>query len=161
MSNQSAIDFAKLIAELPAWNNGAGISVESWIGCAGNFELAVGYSRLFWPDFVEHEDCVFFADFAVDSYRGFMDQCNGDRRRVETVMNHRHVFDYFSHAGGSATEAQIIYLGRVLKDIWQAKLMRDFPHRHFVVSFPEGPYEDLIDYEVSFWQGSTARRPGG
>lgn len=161
MSDRSDIDFAKLIPELPAWNNGAGISVESWVGCSGSLDLAVGYSRLFWPEFTEYESCVFFAGFSIDSYRGFMEQCKGDRRSVETVMNHRHVFDYFSHNGGSASEAQIIYLGRILKEIWQTKLARDFPRRRFVVSFPEGPYKELIHYEISFWQAAAAEPLGG
>ena len=39
--------YPELIPELPTWNNGAGISVEAWVGCSGNFELAIGYSRLF------------------------------------------------------------------------------------------------------------------
>jgi hypothetical protein len=93
-----------------------------------------------------------FAGFSADAYRGFMEQCSGDRRRVEAVMNHRHVFDYFSQAGGSATAAQILYFGRVLKDMWQAKLCRDFPGRRFIVSFSEGPYDDLAEYEVTFRQ---------
>jgi hypothetical protein len=148
----SDIDFAELIPDLPVWNNGRGISVEHWTGCSGSFELAVGYSRLFWPNFVEHEGCVFFADFSAESYRGFMERCKGDRRRVEAVMNHRHVFDYFSHAGGVATQAQILYLGRVLRDIWRTKLTHEFPDRAFVVSFPEGPFENIIHYAVTFWQ---------
>jgi hypothetical protein len=152
----SPVDFAQLIPELPRWNNGAGIGVDSWIGCRGNFELAVGYSVLFWPSFIEHNGCVFFSDFSEESYRGFMQQCNGDRRQVETVMNHCHIFDYFSHANGHATAAQLLYLGRVLKEIWQVKLAADFPQRCFTVSFAEGPYEDLHDYEVSFWQSSGA-----
>ena len=160
MTNRSNIDFSKLIPDLPTWNNGAGISVEGWIMCVGTFELAVGYSRLFWPEFVECEGCVFFGEFSVDSYHAFSEQCKGNRRRIETVMNHRHLFYYFSHAGGSATETQIIYLGRVLKDIWQIKLARDFPGRKFVVNFSEGPHEGLIEYEVSFWQGSAAEAPG-
>ena len=153
-------DFSSLIPELPKWNDGRGISVEAWVACAGSFELAVGYSRLFWPDFVEHESCVFFADFSPDSYCGFMERCKGDRRAVESVMNHRHVFDYFSHHGGSATEAQIVYLGRLLRDIWQAKLARDFPGRKFVVDFFEGPFEDLIQYEVTFCQEAPPDRRG-
>lgn len=152
MSNDQPIDFTKLIPELPDWNNGAGISVEGWVACSGSFELAIGYSRLFWPDFVEHDGCVLFAGFSEEAYRGFKDQCGSDRQSLEAVLNHRHVFDYFSHYDGSATEAQILYLGRVLKDIWQAKLARDFPGRSFVVSFPEGPFEDLFEYEVTFWQ---------
>jgi hypothetical protein len=62
-------DYTKLIPELPDWNNGKGIDVESWIDCTGNFQLAVGYSTLFWPRFVEFEDCVLREGFSVDSYR--------------------------------------------------------------------------------------------
>ena len=36
-------------AELAAWNNGAGIDIESWVGCEGKFSLAVGYSSIFGP----------------------------------------------------------------------------------------------------------------
>ena len=28
--------------ELAAWNNGAGIDLESWVGCEGRFALASG-----------------------------------------------------------------------------------------------------------------------
>jgi hypothetical protein len=154
------IDFTTLIPELKSWNNGHGISVEAWVGCSGTFELAVGYSRLFWPDFIQHDDCVFLANgFTVDNYRAWLEQCHGDRERVETVMNHRHVFDYFSHAGGIASEAQIVYLGRVLRDMWTVKLRQEFPDRTFVVSFPEGPFEDLVDYEVTFWQSAAESGP--
>jgi len=47
-----------------------------------------------------------------------------------------------------------------LMDIWAAKLARDFPDRRFVVSFPEGPFEDLIEYQVTFRQAATDRRSG-
>lgn len=40
-------DFSDLILELPRWNNGDGIDAESWIGCVGNYELAIGYSLIF------------------------------------------------------------------------------------------------------------------
>jgi hypothetical protein len=42
-------------AELAAWNNGAGIDIESWVGCEGKFSLAVGYSSIFWPSFTLFE----------------------------------------------------------------------------------------------------------
>jgi hypothetical protein len=156
----SPVDYSQLIPELPRWNNGAGIAVDSWIGCVGNFELAVGYSVLFWPDFTEFDGCVFFADFSEQSYRGFMQQCAGDRQSVEAVMNHRHVFDYFSHANGNASVEQLLYLGRLLKSILHTKLAADFPQRRFEVSFLEGPFEDLHDYEISFWQSPDVD-PGG
>ena len=42
-------NFQGLIAELPEWNNGSGIAPEAWIECMGSYELAIGYSLVFWP----------------------------------------------------------------------------------------------------------------
>jgi hypothetical protein len=156
MNTRAEFDFARLIPELTAWNGGGGISVEDWVACSGSFELAIGYSRLFWPDFVEHEGCVFFASFSPESYREWTAALDGDRRGIERAMNHRHVASYFSHAGRDAADEQLVYLGRVLRDAWQTKLARDFPGRAFVVSFAEGPFEDQADYEVTFWQQEAA-----
>ena len=47
------IDFNKLIPELKDWNNGKGIDIYSWIGCVGDFQKAIGYSVIFWPEFIE------------------------------------------------------------------------------------------------------------
>jgi hypothetical protein len=53
------------------------------------------YQKLFWPDFVEHDDCVFLAlDEAI--YRQWLQQTGGDKRKVEAVMNHRHIIDLLS-----------------------------------------------------------------
>ena len=46
---------ASIKKELAPWNNGAGIDLKSWIGCQGRFALAVGYSSIFWPEFVEFD----------------------------------------------------------------------------------------------------------
>ena len=48
--------------ELQAWNNGAGIDLEAWISCMGNYNLAVGYASLFCPEFVEFENYIFVGD---------------------------------------------------------------------------------------------------
>jgi len=39
-----------------------------------------------------------------------------------------------------------------LRDTWQARLNRDFPGRKIRVSFPEEHGEDLLQYEVTFFQ---------
>ncbi len=39
-----------------------------------------------------------------------------------------------------------------MKDILQNKLSRDFPDRTFVVEFAEDGVEDLVDYQVTFFQ---------
>ena len=99
------------------------------------------------------EDCVFFADrFTKENYDAFMKQTNGDKRAVEVVMNHVHILDIFCNAQPRPNREMAVYVGRVLKDIWQTKLNRDFPKRNVTVSFPEEYEEDLLNYEVSFFQ---------
>jgi len=159
MAHKESINFTKLVPELADWNNGNGISIDDWLSCKGDFQLAIAFSRLFWPDFVEHDGCVFFDGFSLESYRGFMEHCKGDRASVEGVMNHRHLLDSFAPASDSATADQLLYLGGVLRDAWQTKLSRDFPSRRFEVTFDHGSPDDLLEYIVTFWQ--PANRPGG
>ena len=78
-------NFDQLIPEMRDWNNGSGIDVRAWVGCEGSFRLAVGYSAIFWPEFVEFEGYVLRAGFSLESLRGFERQCDGDRRRIEAV----------------------------------------------------------------------------
>ena len=64
-------DFDSLIPELRDWNNGGGIDAQTWVGCAGNFRLAIGYSTVFWPGFIEFEGYVLREGFSVESLRSF------------------------------------------------------------------------------------------
>jgi hypothetical protein len=155
MFDRGSAEYSKLIPELSAWNNGAGIDVDGWLSCKGDFELAIAFSRMFWPEFTEHDGCVLFAGFGPTVYQEWLESCEGDRAAVEAVMNHRHLLDLFYHAADSATPAQLTYLGRVLKDIFTAKLQYLFPSRVFTVEFDEGPFANPLDYQLTFWQPAS------
>ena len=146
-------DFRALIPELPQWNNGAGIHPQAWIECVGNYELATGYSLIFWPKFVQFSGYVLRDGFSEESLRGFEKATDCDRVAVEAVMNHLHIADV--HCNVEPTEGQLRYLGRVLKDIYEVKLSRDFPDLRFSVSFNDEPGLDPVDYELTFWQLRT------
>ena len=150
----SDVPLVELVPETRHWNEGNGIDLRSWIGCVGNIEHAIGYAELFWPDFILFDDCVFFAGkFSEEGYFGFLKHSGGNKQATEGVMNHWHILDlFFSDSTVPPMKEQVIYLGRLLKDIWEVKLRHDFPERLFVVSFPEGPTDDLSDYEVTFYQ---------
>jgi hypothetical protein len=150
MAARSGLDFVELIPELPAWNEGAGIDPESWISCVGNYELAVGYSLIFWPRFVQFNGYVLREGFSQESLRGFEEATQRNRLAVEAVMNHVHIADI--HCNIEPTEVQLRYLGRILRDIHQTKLQRDFPDLRFEVDFNDEPGLDPIDYEFTFWQ---------
>ena len=150
MTERPLPDFTALIPELPDWNNGAGIDPQGWVECIGNFELATGYSLIFWPRFVRFEGYVLREGFSEQALRGFEKHGSGGRASVEAVMNHVHIQDI--HCNVEPTEAQLRYLGGVLKDIHEVKLKRDFPDLRFVVSFNDEPGVDLLAYQISFWQ---------
>ncbi len=143
-------DFSTIIPALQEWNNGAGIDPKSWIECVGNYELATGYSLVFWPKFVCFSGYVFREGFRESSVAGFEKATGGNRIAVESVMNHLHIADI--HCNVEPNAGQLRYIGRTLREIWETKLSRDFPGLRFVVSFNDEPDLDLTDYELTFWQ---------
>jgi hypothetical protein len=144
-------DSNALIPELPAWNNGAGIAPADWISCVGNYQLAVGYSLIFWPRFVLFEGYLLYEGFSEESLRGFEKMTKGNRTAVEAVMNHIHMVDIHCN-DVDAREEQLRYLGRVLKDIYTLKLKADFPDLNITVAFNDEAGLDPLDYELTFFQ---------
>jgi hypothetical protein len=140
-------------AELAAWNNGAGIDLESWVGCEGRFSLAVGYATIFWPEFVEFEGYVLRKGFSESSLRGFEVQEGRKRKAVEWLMNHFHL-DGIQHIGcPDISKDKLVPLGKALKEIYEAKLRWQFPDRRCVVELHIPVEEDnLAEYQISFWQ---------
>ncbi len=138
-------------AELAAWNNGAGIDLESWIGCEGRFSLAVGYASIFWPAFTLIEGYILPQGVSEGSLRSW-EQNGGSRQSIECVINHVHIADI--HYGREDVSIdKLLVLGNVLKEIYEAKLSWQFPDRPCTVEFfiPDDP-DDLKEYQLSFWQ---------
>lgn len=156
------VDLASLVPETRTWNNGKQIDLAWWIRTLGSFEHMIAYGELFWPDFEEYDGCVFRAGITEKNYRGFMAQVGNNKGAVEAVLNHVHICDLV-HKPGSPTDAQAIYLGRLLKEMWEAKLAREFPDRRFVVHFEEQG-ESSYDFELTFhqvWDETPASQPPG
>lgn len=144
-------DFDTLIPEMKDWNNGKGIDIDSWIRCVANHKVLVGCSRILWPSFVEHDGCILLGDSVDEArYQGFFKGAKGDRSVVEATMNHQHVLHLF--ATELPSRELVLYVGRLMKELWQVKLNRDFPGRKITVDFPEEDDMDLIDYEITLFQ---------
>lgn len=140
-------------AELQAWNNDNGIDLESWIGCAGRFSLAVGYISVFWPEIVEFEVYLLKAGFTEEGIRAFENQDGATRKTVEWVNNHLHIADIQYVGCDDISKDKLVLLGNTLKEIYEAKLKWQFPDRPCVVEFfiPDNE-DDLIEYQLTFWQ---------
>lgn len=142
-----------MIAELAAWNSGKGIDIESWVGCEGRFALAVGYASIFWPKFVTFDGYILREGFSEASLRGFEGKPQATRKSIEWVMNHLHLAD-IQHGGcADISKDKLLALGRVLEEIYDAKLKWQFPRDPCVVEFyvPDD-MDDLMNYQISFWQ---------
>jgi len=142
-------DFNKLIPEMRDWNNGNGIDIESWIQCVANHKILIGCARILWPEFVERDGCIFLAS-KESSYLGYLNKLEGDKKTAEATTNHIHLLHLF--ATELPTRELVLYVGRLLKEIWQVKLSHDFPGRRVTVSFPEEDDLELNEYEITFFQ---------
>ena len=151
-STPDSTDFSKLIPELKDWNEGKGIDIQDWIWAVSSLEHAVGIGSLFWPAFVEHDGAVFLAlGFTPKACNDFKEQTERGKRAVEEVLNHRHISDLFRWSTPPKHE-MLIHVGRLMKEMWECKLKRDFPGKSFTVSFPEQESDDPLAYEVTFFQ---------
>ncbi len=144
--------------ELGAWNNGAGIDLASWISCWGTYQLAIGYTSVFWPKFKLLEGYIVPECTSEESIRGFEETAPSNRRDVEWVLNHVHLVDIHYHdVSTGATEERFVWLGNTLREIYSAKLAWQFPDRPCEVEFliPEDP-SNLTAYQITFWQKAHA-----
>lgn len=151
MENIGTVIDGQLVPERWLGADGKPVSIETWLSGIGRYDHAIGYASLFWPSFVEIEGCVLLGTEKPAAFDAFMKQANGDKRRVEAVLNHRHLCDLFSCAP-TANDAQILWLGRKLREMWASKLQRDFPEQHFVVSFQEEFDIEKDNPAITFWQ---------
>lgn len=148
------IDYSKLIPELSQWNDGRGIDIGSWISTIGNYEHAIAYGHLFWPEFVEHDDCIFRLDaFNPENYQAWLKSTLSDKTATEKVMNHIDIGALFPNST-TETKQQEIYLASLLKETWECKLQRDFPDLSPVVELfdCESNGEEWPDCTLTFFR---------
>ena len=103
--------------ELSSWNNGAGIDLRSWVGCSGNFSLAIGYAAVFWPEFVLFEGYILRRGFSEVALRRWEGQEDSTRKSVEWVTNHLHVADIQYWGCPDITRDKILMPGNALREL--------------------------------------------
>jgi hypothetical protein len=138
---QSFIPEPWLSSDRPALN---------WLYATGSIEQALAYAQLFWPEFVEHEDCVFLKCDLV-GYSAWITRLP-TKADVEAMINHRHILDLFDAVNSSAPHEWLISLGLTLKECWKAKLNSQFPTRNFEIVFDQTLRPDPVDYQITFYQ---------
>src|SRR5689334_21969397 len=77
-----------------------------WLYNTGSVAQALAYGQLFWPRFIEHDDCVFL-HLDLEKYKSWMEETNGNKTQIEAIMNHRHIADFFENAKSASHELLI------------------------------------------------------
>ena len=95
---------------------------------------------------------IFNKNFSLETYNSFYEYFKGDKTSLEKTINHIHLrYINMNVTPSDNVIDQYIYLGNLLKQMWQCKLDNDFPEREMIVNFCTGSKEDLDGFEVSFW----------
>ena len=138
--------------ELGAWDGGTEVDLATWITGAGSLRLAVGYSTVFWPRFRTVDKYILRGPATLQQIRDWEAAPGSTPRSVEATLNHLHMVD-IHYSNEDASPDKLVFLGNVLKEIYQAKLAWQFPDRPCKVEFGVPTNEDdLAGYELTFWQ---------
>src|SRR5690242_1190213 len=106
-----------------------------YLNLRGDADLAAAFSKLFWPDFVEVEGCVLLArHYNPENFEHWMQNLEGNRRAVESQVNHTHIADLFlnNHPASDFPRELWDYLGTILLIMWKHALQDAFPDKRFI-----------------------------
>jgi hypothetical protein len=119
--------------KVPNWGTlipeieGSPCEPEQWSFATSNTKVAIGFSNLFWPSFIEFEGILFREsiepigqEFSAN-VADWMKRLNDDRGQVERILNHIHLIDLMierSNPSSPEQPEQMSYLAHVLRDMW-------------------------------------------
>jgi hypothetical protein len=150
-------DWDQLIPGLKGYLVPGPTEPQYWAFDTTSLESAIGFSELFWPPFIEYDSMVFRGDSPVSpdarkNIANWTASAKGERWKVEQMLNHEHLIDLFSERYRQGQSDKIIYLARVVREMWEAKLKLDFPNRSFVVDLHVPPTDDIAEWQITFYQ---------
>lgn len=159
------MDEEKLIPELADWRklNGDQFSIEDWVVGEGDIKFAIGYSILFWPEFIEYDDCVILkSHFDSNNFESWKNaEYVINYAQIESVLNHIHILDLFGadEKKNEVNYEQILFLGNRLSEIYKAKLKLEYPEKKFIFDFNGNErLAALQEYEITFYQEKNVNR---
>ncbi|MGE0056333.1 MAG: hypothetical protein AB7S74_19225 [Hyphomicrobium sp.] len=150
-------DWQHLFPEIAAWIKSSpqqeldGASLALSLARA---DAALALAEFCWPSFVVINDMVLrgYSDHEslLEAVAHWMEVTHGDRGMTERLLNHEH----FWHLVQSSlpTPEAVMHWAALVREMWLAKLARDFPERRFEVALRAGLDVDLMDHEITFWQ---------
>ncbi|MFB6722390.1 hypothetical protein ACFCV3_19595 [Kribbella sp. NPDC056345] len=124
--------------------------VDDWVADFGDFGFrtfvlanvsiaeACSVATLLSPDFIEYNGCVVL-EFVFDTggIDAWIERFEGDRKAVEGVVNHIHLWDLFKPKSETESVA-LVQLAQQMAISWKVAAASQFPGRDFVVESSDG-----------------------
>jgi hypothetical protein len=148
MSLQQISLNADKLSDFQQWKkaNGDDFSLWDYLFGAANIEIAIAFTKLFWPDFVEHEGGIFLSEaFNSQIYEQWKIELGNDVAGIEQVMNHQHVDDILPGAQNASTD-NLLYLGQALAQMWESRLKSLYPQRRFQVKCDRDEHTVVVTF---------------
>jgi hypothetical protein len=112
-------------------------------------EVAAELARLLHPDLIEVRGCVLLPwAYEPGNFETWWERLNGDRARIEGLLNHLHLWDVVD---SDVDDAKLRELAGVIVLSWRAAARAEFPER----SFDVGVSLDGVDYGPTVYMHST------
>lgn len=130
------------------WSNQSLLDFSVYISETMHPEDFLISSKLFFPDFVEVNDCVFLSERYIESnYNDWMEKLQ-NKSSVESILNHIHMYDIFSGSDQDISDSIFIQISKVLKFSWEVSLAKCFLDRKFIVetSFSDMEYGPTLTF---------------
>lgn len=133
MKNEEIIESLKIYFPKEDCTN---FEIGDFVSAFGSPLLAIAYSKLFWPEFVEFEGMVFLAEAfdneAQQRVSEALKQNIESKSEIEEAFNLYEVPSYFFGTNaGDTTEDEDHELAKIMAEMWMAKLRMDFPNKAF------------------------------
>ncbi|HSR68676.1 MAG TPA: hypothetical protein VLU25_12120 [Acidobacteriota bacterium] len=134
------------------WLSGKHGSVWDYLRVNGGAELAVAFTALYWPGFIEVDECVLLREnYQPRNFDEWWKELRGDRSRVEEIINHVHLWDLFDMDEAAVPNEGMEELGRILSLTWKCALHHQFPERKFEVhlALDDSEYGPTLSFYTS------------
>ncbi|MCD8486380.1 MAG: hypothetical protein LRZ84_06445 [Desertifilum sp.] len=117
--------------------NESQFSLWDYLHRVSRVEVALAYTKLFLPDFIEYEGGIFLKEaFSQDFYEQWKVTLDGDMTAIEKVMNHQHIDDLLPGAEQVGID-NLLYLGEAIAQTWDSRLRSVYPDKPFNVECQE------------------------
>ena len=113
--------------------NGKALSLWDYLFGVGNVEIALAFSKLFLPDFIEYDRGIFLSEtFNQKVFEEWKTKLENDINAVEKVMNHIHLENILPEAEKAGIE-NILEIGKIISQMWESRLKLIYPNKCFQV----------------------------